>query len=120
MIKRIRNYEMGIGKEEYIRRYKRYNINAKFTRYGITQSDYNHLLETQMQKCGMCSKLLDKKKPRSIHIDHDHTTGKVRGILCDGCNLFLGRFENVKNRQRVEQAQAYLRKTEKREIKSSR
>ena len=112
MIERTRKYEETLGKEEYVKRYKTYNKNMKFKRYGISEEEYNHFLEEQKQKCGMCQKLLNKEKPRSIHIDHSHATGKVRGILCDGCNLFLGRIESGTYLQRVEQAQTYLRKTE--------
>ena len=112
MIKRTRKYEENLGKEEYVKRYKKYNQNAKFTKYGISEIEYNYLLERQEQKCGMCKVLFDKNKPRSIHIDHNHKTGKVRGILCDGCNLFLGHFESEAYQRRVEQAQTYLRKTE--------
>ncbi len=112
MIKRTRDYEQKIGKKEYVRRYKLYNKNAKFTRYGISEDEYNYLLESQKQKCGMCQRLFDRNKPRSIHIDHCHVTGAVRGILCDGCNLFLGRYEAGAFTKRIEQAQTYLRKTE--------
>lgn len=120
MIKRTRSYEKSLGEEEYIKRWKTYNKNSKFTRYGLSESEYNQMLKEQEQKCGMCEKLFDKNKPRSIHIDHDHATGQVRGILCDRCNLFLGVFESDKFQKKISRVQAYLRKTEKREIKNSR
>jgi hypothetical protein len=112
MIARTRAYEKSLGQDEYRKRWAERNKNARFKRYGITESEYYQVLRAQSQKCGMCYKLLDKTKPRSIHIDHSHATGKVRGILCDGCNLFLGRYENEAYQQRVEQAQTYLRKIE--------
>ena len=112
MIKRTRDYEVSIGKEEYIKRYKIYNKNMKFKRYNLSEERYQKMREEQEQKCAMCFSPF-KKNPRSIHIDHDHKTGIVRGILCDGCNLFLGRIESPKNAKRLEIAQAYLRKTER-------
>jgi hypothetical protein len=118
MIQRTRLYEKSLGKEEYTRRYKKHNMTMKFKRYGITEETYLHLRKEQGQKCAMCHSPF-RKSPQSIHIDHCHKTGKVRGILCDGCNLFLGRFESPKFTERIERASAYLRKTEKMEIKNS-
>ena len=54
-------------------------------RYGITLEDYNNLSEAQDHLCAIC---LSKKSP--LHVDHCHTTGKVRGLLCFSCNTLLG------------------------------
>lgn len=55
--------------------------------YGITINEYETLLQEQNNKCVVCHiDLLNTKQC----IDHDHTTGKVRGILCDSCNRGLG------------------------------
>ena len=113
MIKRTRDYEKKLSREEYVERYKRYNQESRLHRYGLDSEKYSKLLESQQQKCGMCSQLLNTDKPSSIHIDHNHETGKVRGILCNGCNLFLGRYESKRYDKKVSQAQTYLRKTEK-------
>ena len=110
MIKRTRDYEKKIGKDEYIRRYKKYNQVMKFKLYNLSKEKYHEMREQQEQKCAMCLTPF-KENPRSIHIDHDHKTNQVRGILCDGCNLFLGRIESPKYVERLEMAQAYLRKT---------
>ena len=62
-------------------------------RYGISRSDKNQLLESQGNKCATCS----RTTPGGIghwHTDHDHKTGKVRGILCNRCNLVLGNVED--------------------------
>lgn len=54
-------------------------------RYGITQEDYIKMWEEQDGKCKLCG-----KKPEGyLDIDHDHKTGRVRGLLCRGCNLML-------------------------------
>ena len=62
-------------------------------RYGITQADYDDILVEQKDRCAIC---LTDEPPVSAgvrerwHIDHDHETGQVRGLLCRGCNLMLG------------------------------
>ena len=56
--------------------------------YGLTIAEYDELLVRQDGKCAICKLPPDKKR---LCIDHDHKTGKVRGLLCDRCNLLLGR-----------------------------
>ena len=67
------------------------NENQKTTRikrlYGITLEQFETLLKNQGGGCAICGK--EKKKYR-LAIDHDHKTGRVRGILCSPCNRALG------------------------------
>jgi hypothetical protein len=61
--------------------------------YKITQRDFDILLEAQNYKCAICR----SDTPGGSgdwHIDHDHATNKVRGILCCRCNLGLGYFKD--------------------------
>lgn len=59
------------------------------TKYGLTHDDYARMLETQGGLCAICT--TDKPGGRGVfHVDHDHTTGAVRGLLCHGCNIMLG------------------------------
>lgn len=57
-------------------------------KYGITQADYEALLEQQGGGCAICERKPTKKI--SLHVDHDHRTGTVRGLLCFLCNNALG------------------------------
>jgi Recombination endonuclease VII len=57
-------------------------------RYGIDADEAEKLLEAQGGKCAICG------AEEAQHVDHDHLTGKVRGILCFNCNGALGRFED--------------------------
>lgn len=59
------------------------------SRYGIDQQQYNDLLEYQKFKCAIC-KTSSEDKTYLFHVDHCHTTGKVRGLLCAPCNVYLG------------------------------
>lgn len=59
--------------------------------YGITLEDYNNMLEAQGYKCAICGNE-DEVEGRRLAIDHCHTTGKVRGLLCGKCNRGLGLF----------------------------
>jgi hypothetical protein len=67
-------------------------------RYGITLADYNKFLEEQQGLCAICHKpetitKPGEEKPFALAVDHDHKTGKVRGLLCFRCNQFLGLVE---------------------------
>ena len=65
-------------------------IQRKFN-YGITQEEYETLLEKQSHSCAICFKSFIEVKPK---VDHDHQTKVVRGILCGDCILGLGRFKD--------------------------
>jgi len=57
--------------------------------YGLTVEKYDELLFLQNGKCAIC--LLDFSEMKNPpHIDHDHTTGEVRGLLCSKCNPAIG------------------------------
>lgn len=72
-------------------------------KYSMTEEDLTVLIENQNNQCAICH--LTLKKP---NIDHDHVTGKIRGILCWDCNIGLGKFkDNVKF---LESAVLYLKK----------
>lgn len=57
--------------------------------YGITPALYQQMLKQQKNCCKLCGKKFEKTIKRP-HIDHDHKTGKVRGILHAQCNALLG------------------------------
>jgi hypothetical protein len=58
--------------------------------FGIGMKEYGALLEAQGRACAVCQEVPDET--RSLHVDHDHETGKVRGLLCMRCNNALGLF----------------------------
>jgi hypothetical protein len=58
--------------------------------YGLTQDDYDQLLELQYGRCAICRTDKPGGGAGRWHIDHDHETGHVRGLLCNGCNVGIG------------------------------
>jgi len=73
------------NKAAYLERQKIYYRKKKF---GITPENLNVMLEDQDHKCALCLKEINE----TADIDHCHTSGKVRGLLCRQCNLGLGMF----------------------------
>ncbi len=63
--------------------------------YGITRLEYNAMIDLQGNRCAICGNELTVI--RQIHVDHDHKTGKVRGILCGQCNMAIGKFHDNTN-----------------------
>jgi len=57
-------------------------------RYGVTKEDYYKLLEEQNNVCAICHKA--DISGRKLSVDHCHSTGEVRGLLCSKCNTALG------------------------------
>lgn len=79
--------------------------------YGITYKDYLGMLEAQEEKCALCGNegfVMDKEKHKlKLVVDHCHTTGKVRGLLCHNCNRGLGLFKD--NLTTLNKAMEYLK-----------
>jgi hypothetical protein len=66
------------------------------------------MLSEQNGVCALCPREISLDVPRSLHVDHCHETGRVRGLLCHKCNPGLGQFED--DPERLERAAAYVRK----------
>lgn len=66
------------------------NLQNRLTKFGITAAQLNDLWIDQLGGCAICETAL----PTAVsgYIDHDHATGKVRGLLCNGCNTGIGMF----------------------------
>jgi hypothetical protein len=99
--KQIKNYN-----KQYSSSHRDYykNIDLK-RRYGITLDGWNILYNNQLGCCAVCGEYIDKTTTR-ICVDHDHATGKIRGLLCKNCNLMLGYAKD--NILILDQAKEYL------------
>jgi len=58
-------------------------------KYGIDLDQYNAMMIAQNSNRGIC-KVNRSQHKKEFHVDHDHVTGKVRGLLCVSCNLLVG------------------------------
>lgn len=61
------------------------------TNHGLTLEDFEAMLLNQNGCCALCG--TDVPGPLSWNVDHNHNTGKVRGLLCQPCNVGLGNFK---------------------------
>lgn len=59
-------------------------------KYGVTLADYDAMLAAQGGKCAVCLTTPETQRYGVFHVDHCHTSGAVRGLLCRGCNNILG------------------------------
>jgi len=75
--------------------------------YGITTKEYEDLFLSQGSRCAIC-RCSEPGGKKCWHIDHDHSTNKVRGILCHSCNLLLGQAKD--SLDTLHSAIAYLAK----------
>jgi len=65
----------------------------KFT-YEMSVDQYDHLRKLQDYKCAICGLHESENLKEKLYIDHDHSTSKVRGLLCHFCNSALGKFKD--------------------------
>jgi hypothetical protein len=79
-------------------------------KYGITPEQYDEMLLNQDGKCAICATDNPGGANNTFHIDHDHETGRVRGLLCHKCNRSIGFLGD--NAVGVARALAYLQRSE--------
>lgn len=82
-------------------------------RYGVSADVYRAMHTAQNGLCANCGRsesLVDKRtgKVRRLSVDHDHTTGKIRGLLCNDCNTGLGKLGDTV--EGIKRLLAYLEK----------
>lgn len=68
--------------------------------HSIGVSEYNSMLFQQDGKCAICGTTDPRGRKNVFHVDHDHKSGKIRGLLCHNCNLAIGLLEDDVNRIR--------------------
>lgn len=77
--------------------------------YGITRGEYDEMINRQGFKCAICHDAVEYQG-RNTHVDHCHTTGKARAILCLSCNIQLGQYEKMLALDLVAKFDTYLNK----------
>ena len=86
----------------------RYNSDMRRrNKYGIAADALAELLIQQHNRCAICDRLFDFTKKWAFAVDHDHETGHVRGVLCQDCNVSIGRMGD--DPERLQRAVEYLR-----------
>jgi hypothetical protein len=63
-------------------------------KYDLTPEGYSFLWDRQGGRCAICSAILEEIGLNGVHVDHDHVSGAVRGLLCAKCNRGLGQFSD--------------------------
>lgn len=88
-----------IDNEDYNKNYYERNKELWRTRdlmkkFGLTQEKYQEMFDNQKGVCNICHMSETAKDKKFLSVDHDHKTGKIRGLLCGNCNKSLGGFKD--------------------------
>jgi len=102
--KEKREQESKRNREYHIKNKERVNLRSRLNRHKLTEDQLAEMYRKQKNCCAICH----KKFVKTPHIDHSHETNKNRGLLCDDCNLGLGRFKD--NIEVLSNAIQYLRR----------
>ena len=77
-------------------------------RYGLSRKQYDAMLTAQGGKCAICGTKEFRGPGKKPHVDHNHVTGRVRGLLCVHCNVLIGMARD--SVAYFDTAKAYLRR----------
>lgn len=87
-------------------RYDRYAERTRMRLYGIDKHQYESMLAKQDGVCAICLRT-PQECDRNLSVDHDHSTGAIRGLLCSQCNTSIGLMKD--DPVRIERALRYLK-----------
>ena len=85
--------EWGRANKDKVQVYRLYD------KYKLRPEEFEAMLEAQSNTCKLCPTVFTDTLDR--HIDHDHSTGEVRGILCRRCNIMIGWYEAIPDHNAV-------------------
>lgn len=77
-------------------------------KWSLTLDQYNDILKKQKGLCAICKNPETAHGGRALSVDHDHETGKIRGLLCHSCNTGIGHLKD--NMATCKRAAHYLKK----------
>lgn len=99
--KKQAEYQARYNEKNRDKRLQSYKNSSFKKRYGITTEERDELFSSQGFACRACGTTALRSK-KYWHVDHCHTTGKVRGILCPNCNIALGQVnDSVEHLQKL-------------------
>ena len=73
---------------------QKHNRTATVAKYGMSEQEFENISAAQGYKCRICARSASKERYEKLSIDHCHSTGVVRGLLCLRCNTALGKFQD--------------------------
>ena len=85
------------------------NIPRTAKKYGLTTDEYNQMFIDSDNRCSICKM---EEENRTLSVDHNHITGKVRGLLCRKCNVGIGALQTDENLNIIKKAIEYLERTD--------
>jgi Recombination endonuclease VII len=94
-------------RKEHPERHLASTRSSKLRSYGLTEDQYREMHDQQRGLCAICTEPC--KLGRRLAVDHCHTTGRVRGLLCARCNMSIGKFED--RVELLQSAISYLQET---------
>lgn len=109
--KKTRQQQVVYSRNRYRQQEPTYRNSRLKQMYGLSLDDYNQMFIAQGGVCAVC---LNPPVKKRLSVDHDHQTGKVRGLLCASCNFGIGRFKD--NADYLERAAMYLRRNSTRPV----
>ena len=97
-------YQIESGPQKYCKKCSPNHVAYRYMKsYGLTHEEHKKLIDKNNNLCWLCN------KRKAIRIDHDHKTGKVRGVLCGFCNQSLAMIDNEqKPLEMIEKIKKYL------------
>ena len=107
-------YTKAYHKAYYLRHKHKQVAENRLKKFGCSSDQYENMVQEQQGLCASCRHPETSKNPRSktvrsLAVDHNHTTGKIRGLLCMNCNTALGQLKE--DPLRITALLAYLERT---------